>query len=152
VKTAGEAKRAKIVKNRLFLGGHFIEAWTCPCFNDVGFAMHASNTQRLLRFRAPRALERFGDFYLFFVITLLMGGPKGFGDSGGVDEREALEVLGMALRCWCGVLGLELRGSENWEVLIGLGSIGRIEEVWGVGANWCGVGSEWVRCWSWMWS
>jgi hypothetical protein len=33
-----------------------------------------------------------------------------------VDEREALEVLGLALRCWCGVLGLDWRGSENLEV------------------------------------
>jgi hypothetical protein len=75
--------------------------------------MHASNTQRLLRFRAPRALGRFGDFYLFFAITLLMDGSKGFGDSGGVDEREALGVLELALRCWCGVLGLELGGEQR---------------------------------------
>jgi hypothetical protein len=42
------------------------------------------------------------------VTLFVIDGSKGFGDIGDVNEREALEVLGMALRCWCGVLGLEL--------------------------------------------
>jgi hypothetical protein len=86
------------------------------------------------------------------ILSLLINGSKGFGDSGGVAEREALEVLGMALRCWGGVLGLELGGAKNWGVLMGWDRFGESRRFGELGADWSGVGSEWARCWSWMWS
>jgi hypothetical protein len=54
-------------------------------------------------------------------------------------------VLGMALGCWCGVLGLELGGAKNWGVLrvgIDLGNRGGLGKLGRIGVR---VGSAWAR-------
>jgi hypothetical protein len=95
---------------------------------------------------------------------LMRDGPKGFGDSGGVDEREALEVLGhgVEMLVWGVGVGVERIGELGGFNRFGsIRGIERFGEFGRIGWSWERMGevleldvelSCWARCWNWMWS